>query len=137
MTPTKAIILGLILNVTAVLAMERVRSLYRGTPPAFVGETFTWCAVVAVTIVGAQVCIVIASLAEGFPMCVAIGVLIAFVLTIATFNGCRVSGRWPTALELIALTVLITAAFALQYVSNRAEREHLQRIQLTEDDLAV
>jgi hypothetical protein len=127
MSPTKAIVLGLILNVTTVVAMERVRNLWRGAPPAFAAEALAWCVVIAVTIVGAQFCIIAASLADGFPMYVAIGLVIALVLTIATLNGCRSSGRWPTGVESIALVALIVAAFVLQYVSHRAEISHLDR----------
>ena len=127
MSPTKTILLGLILNVTAVLVMERVKNLWRGAPPAFAAEAWLACAVIAVTIVGAQFCIIKASLANAFPMYAAISLFITFVLTFAMLNGCRTSGRWPTIAEGLALAAFLATAFAFQYVSSSAEKAHQER----------
>lgn len=127
MSPIKAFALAVVLNVIAILAMERVRQLWKGAPPAFPLEPALWYTALAVTIVATQFCLIFASLAEGFPMYVAIGLNIAFVLTAATLNGCRVTGRWPTLAESAGLTALIAAAFIFQYVSANAERAHQER----------
>ncbi len=130
MSPTKAIALAVVLNVIAVLAMEQVRQLWKGAPPAFALEPALWYTTLAVTIVATQFCLIAASLAVGFPMYVAIGIDIAFVLTAATLNGCRSSGRWPTLAESIWLAALIAAACIFQYVSANAERTHQQRARI-------
>jgi len=127
MSPTKAVILGLFLNISAVLAMERVKWLWRGAPAAFEAEAWVWYGVIAVTIVGAQFCIVQASLAEAFPMYAVISIFIACVMVFSMLNGCRASGRWPTALEGLALAAFLATAFAFQYVSSRAEKAHRDR----------
>ena len=126
MSPLKAFILALVLNIVAVLAMERIRHFWKGAPPAFDFEPALWYTALAVTIVVTQLCLVAASLNDGFPMYVAIGINIAFVLTAATINGCRAAGRWPTLAETAALLALIAAAFLFQYVSAKAERAHQQ-----------
>lgn len=128
MGPILSIVIGVILNVTTVLAMEEVRLLWKGAPPAFPYEAWVLYAVIAVTIVGAQFCIIQAGLANDFPMFVAIGIFIAFVLTIATLNGCRASERWPTVAEGVLLVALITVAFLLQYVSSAAEKAHQEKV---------
>lgn len=127
MTPTKAVLLGLFLNVTAVLAMERVKSLWRGAPGLFEGEAWVWHVVIAVSIVGAQFCIIKASLAEAFPMYAVISIFIAVVMVFSMLNGCRASGRWPTILETVALVAFLTTAFVFQLVSSRAEKAHQSR----------
>ncbi len=127
MSPFKVILVGLILNVTAVLVMERVKVLWRGAPPLFVAEAWLAYAVIAVTIVAAQFCIIKVSLADAFPMYAAISIFITFVLTFAMLNGCRTSGRWPTAAEGLALAAFLAAAFVFQYVSSSAERVHQDR----------
>ena len=124
MSPTKAIALGIFLNVITVVAMERVRHLWKGELPAFAGEAWLWYTTIAVTIVAVEFCLIEASLAEGFPMYVAIGIVIAFVLAVATLNGCWMTGRWPSLAEAIGLTALIAVAFIFQYVSASAERAH-------------
>jgi hypothetical protein len=128
MGPVLSIVFGIILNVSAVLAMEEVRLLWKGAPPAFPYETWVLYALIALTIVGAQFCIIQAGLSNDFPMYVAIGIFIAFVLTFATLNGCRASGRWPTLAEGVLLVALISVAFLLQYVSSSAERAHQERV---------
>jgi hypothetical protein len=134
MGPILSIVIGVILNVTTVLAMEEVRLLWKGAPPAFPYEAWVLYAVIAVTIVGAQFCIIQAGLANDFPMYVAIGIFIAFVLTAATLNGCRASERWPTLAEGLLLVALVSVAFLLQYVSSAAERTHRQRMQEVASD---
>jgi hypothetical protein len=114
----------LFLNVSAVLVMERVKDLWRGGVPLFGGEAWLWYLVIAVTIVGAQFCIIRASLVEAFPMYAVISVFIAFVMVFSMLNGCRASGRWPTMLEGLALVAFLATAFAFQLVSSRAERAH-------------
>ncbi|MGD9631864.1 MAG: hypothetical protein AB7G28_08180 [Pirellulales bacterium] len=128
MTPTKAVILGLFLNVSAVLVMERVKSLWRGAPAAFEMEAWLWYAVIAVAIVGAQFCIIWASLSDALPMFAVISGFIAVVLTFSMLNGCRTSGRWPTLLEGLALAAFLATAFAFQLVSSRAEKAHRERL---------
>lgn len=128
MSPTKAVLLGLFLNVSAVLVMERVKNMWRGAPAVFEGEAWVWYAVIALTIVGAQFCIIKASLAEAFPMYAVISIFIAIVLTFSMLNGCRASGRWPTVVEGVALAAFLATAFALQYVSSRAEKSHQERL---------
>jgi hypothetical protein len=134
MSPTKAFALAVVLNVIAVLAMEHVRQLWKGAPPAFAFEPALWYTALAVTIVATQFCLIAASLAEGFPMYVAIGINIAFVLTAATLNGCRSSGRWPTLAEFAWLTALIATACMFQYVSANAERTHQQQTQVANQE---
>jgi len=129
MSPAKAIALGIFLNVITVVAMERVRHLWKGDVPAFIYEGWLWYTVIAVTIVATQFCLIEASLAKDFPMYVAIGFVIACVLTVAMFNGCWMTGRWPSLAETIGLVALIAVAFIFQYVSANAERAH--RDQLT------
>lgn len=124
MSPTKAVILGLFLNVSTVLVMERVKVLWRGGTAAFAGEAWLWYVLIAVTIVGAQFCIIKASLSEALPMFAVISGFIAVVLTFSMLNGCRASGRWPTVLEGLALAAFLATAFAFQYVSSRAEKAH-------------
>jgi hypothetical protein len=132
MSPTKAVILGLFLNVSAVLVMERVKDLWRGGAAMFVGEAWLWYLVIAVTIVGAQFCIIKASLVEAFPMYAVISVFIAIVLTFSMLNGCRASGRWPTVVEAVALVAFLATAFAFQYVSSRAEKAHRESARAVE-----
>jgi hypothetical protein len=134
MSPTKAIALGIFFNVIAVVAMERVRHLWKGDLPAFVGEAWLWYATIAVTIVLTEFCLIEASLAEGFPMYVAIGIVIAFVLAVAMLNGCWMTGRWPSLAETVWLVALIAVAFIFQYVSANAERAHREhRTAATQD----
>lgn len=128
MSPTKAVLVGLLLNVSAILVMERVKDLWRGGVPLFVGEAWLWYVVISVTIVGAQFCIIKASLAEAFPMYAVISIFIAFVMVFSMLNGCRTSGRWPTVLEGLALAAFLATAFVFQYVSSRAERTHQERL---------
>jgi len=132
MSPFKSFALALVLNVIAVLAMERIRQLWRAGTPALDAEPLLWYALLTVTIVVTQFFIIAASLSDAFPMHVAIGINIAFVLTAATLNGCRTAGRWPSIPELAALTALITAAFFLQFTTakaNRAHQEHPTAVQ--------
>lgn len=129
MSPVKAIAIGIVFNVVAILAMERIRQLWKGSPPVFALEPWLWYAVIAVSIVTVQFCLIVASLAESFPMYVAITILIAFVLAIAMFNGCRATGRWPTLGESAWLAIFLATAFVFQYVSTSAEKAHLDRTQ--------
>jgi hypothetical protein len=122
MSPFKSFALALVLNVVAVLAMERIRQLWKAGTPAFDAEPILWYALLTFTIVVTQFFIIAASLNDAFPMHVAIGINIAFVLTAATLNGCRSAGRWPSIPELAALAALISAAFFLQLMTARAER---------------
>jgi hypothetical protein len=127
MSPPKAIALGIVFNVITVVGMERVKHLWKGAPPVFASEPWLWYGIIAVTIVVTQFCLIVAALAEGFPMYVAIGIVIAFVLTGATLNGCWMSGRWPTTGESFWLLTLIAVTFVFQYVSSNAEKAHVER----------
>jgi hypothetical protein len=124
MSPTKAIAVGIFFNLVAVVAMERVRHLWKGDLPAFALEAWLWYVTIAVTIVITEFCLIEASLADGFPMYVAIGICIAFVLAVATLNGCWMTGRWPSLAETVWLVALIAVAFIFQYVTANAERDH-------------
>lgn len=135
MSPTKAVLLGLFLNVAAVLVMERVKDLWRGGAPLFGGEAWLWYLVIAVSIVGAQFCIIKASLSEALPMFAVISGFIAVVLTFSMLNGCRASGRWPTMLEGLALVAFLATAFAFQYVSSKAEKAHRDRVATDQRDV--
>lgn len=136
MSPFKAFALALVLNVVAVLAMERIRQLWKAGTPAFEAEPLVWYVVLAVTIVVTQFFIVAASLNKGFPMNVAIGINIALVLAVATLNSCRVAGRWPTISEIATLAVLVAAAFALQFITAKAEQAHEGRQIAASDSVA-
>lgn len=125
MSPFKAFAFALVLNVVAVLAMERIRQLWKAGAPAFDTEPLFWYALLTITIVVTQFFLIAASLSDAFPMHVAIGINIALVLAVATFNSCRVAGRWPTIPELATLAVLLAAAFLFQYTTAKAERAHL------------
>ena len=98
----------------------------------FAGEAWLWYAVIVLTIVGAQFCIIKASLAEAFPMYAVISIFIAFVMVFSMLNGCRTSGRWPTAMEAVALVAFLATAFAFQYVSSRAEKAHQESTRVVE-----
>ncbi len=134
MSPTKAIALGIFLNVITVIGLERVKHLWSDARPAFAAEPWLWYAVIAVTIVATQFCIIQAGLTAGFPMHVGIGILIAFVLTAATLIGCRTSGRWPTLAETTCLLTLIAAAFLFQWVSSNADKAHHDQLKATTRD---
>jgi hypothetical protein len=127
MSPFKAFALALILNIIAVLVMERVRGLWRAGAPAFDAEALLWYAILAVTITVTQFLLVAASLHNAFPMNVAIGINIALVLTAATLNSCRTAGRWPTLPELATLAMLLIAAILLQLATTKANRAQAER----------
>jgi hypothetical protein len=127
MPPLKAFAAALVLNVIAVIAMERIRQLWKGVPPTFAAEPALWYAALAITIVATQFFLIAASLSNAFPMSVAIAINIALVLTAANLNGCRATGRWPTPAELAALAALITTTFLFQVATAAAERAHQER----------
>jgi hypothetical protein len=127
MSPLKAFALALVLNVIAVIAMERIRQLWRAGTPAFDADALLWYAILAITIVATQLFLVAASLSDAFPTSVAIAINIALVLTAATLNGCRTAGRWPTLPELAALAALLTTTFLFQLATAKADRAHTER----------
>jgi len=127
MHPLKAFALALVLNVIAVIAMERIRGLWRAGTPAFDANALLWFAILAATITATQFFLVAASLHDAFPTNVAIGINIALVLTVATLNSCRTAGRWPTLPECAALATLLIAAFLLQVATAKADHAQQQR----------
>lgn len=137
MSPLKAFALALVLNVVAVLAMERIRLLWKAGTPAFDAEPLVWYAILAVTVVATQLFLVVAALHDAFPMNVAIGINIALVLTVATLNSCRTAGRWPTLPELATLAALLTAAFLLQFTTAKAQRAHQEQLFAASTDATI